>query len=197
WVQAPSEGEPQASYMVAKGDGWAVSSQDYDSLLYKTPRLIQNLSIAGRRKKLKALGTITVQPELIELKPNLEKLGITQDQLIILAILVGTDYNPGGVKGLGPKKALKLVKENKNFEKVFELANWSEHCTTHWKTIYDLIKNMPVEQNYKLNFEKPQKEELIKFLVEEHDFNMERVKNTINDLVKEGEKKKQKSLGDF
>ena len=197
WVQAPSEGEPQASYMVAKGDGWAVSSQDYDSLLYKTPRLIQNLSIAGRRKKLKALGTITVQPELIELKPNLEKLGITQDQLIILAILVGTDYNPGGVKGLGPKKALKLVKENKNFEKVSELANWSEHCTTHWKTIYDLIKNMPVEQNYKLNFEKPQKEELIKFLVEEHDFNMERVKNTINDLVKEGEKKKQKSLGDF
>src|SRR5574341_1269970 len=50
-IQAPSEGEAQASYMVKKGHGWAVSSQDYDSLLYGTPNLIQNLSIEGRDRK--------------------------------------------------------------------------------------------------------------------------------------------------
>lgn len=197
WVQAPSEGEPQASFMVKKGDGWAVSSQDYDSLLYATPRLIQNLSIAGRRKKLKSLGTITVQPELIELKPNLERLGINQDQLIILAMLVGTDYHPGGVKGLGPKKALNLVKKHENFEEIFKEAKWEEHCDVPWKEIFDLFKNMPVTENYEIKFSKPKKEELIQFLVEERDFAKERVINAIEALSVEQEKKAQRSLGDF
>ncbi|MBI4919255.1 flap endonuclease-1 [archaeon] len=197
WVQAPSEGEPQAAFMVKQGTGWAVSSQDYDSLLYGTPRLIQNLSIAGRRKKLKSLGTITVQPELIELKPNLEKLEINQDQLILLAMIVGTDYNPGGIKGLGPKKALKLVKEIKDPKKLFEEVKWNEHCEAEWEVVYNLFKKMPVQEKYSINFTKLQKEELIDFLVNKHDFNTERVKNTINELSKQQEKKAQKSLGDF
>src|SRR2546429_7794984 len=35
---------------------------------------------------------------------------ITREQLIDLAILIGTDFNEG-IKGIGPKKALKLVSE--------------------------------------------------------------------------------------
>lgn len=194
WVQAPSEGEPQAAYMAKKGDGWAVSSQDYDSLLYETPRLIQNLSIAGRRKKLKSLGTITIHPELIELKQNLEKLKITHDQLIIIAMLVGTDYNVGGVKGLGPKKALKLVKELKEPEKIFKQAKWADYFDVPWEEIYNLFKKMPVKKDYKIKFGTVQKDELMKFLVDQHDFGIERVKNTIKMLLKEAEKKSQKSL---
>ncbi|MEX2750246.1 MAG: FEN1 family endonuclease, partial [Candidatus Freyarchaeota archaeon] len=48
YVQAPSEGEAQASYMARRGDAWGVASQDYDSLLYDSPRLVRNLTISGR-----------------------------------------------------------------------------------------------------------------------------------------------------
>ena len=50
-------------------------------------------------------------PELIELEAIWTPGSITRAQLIDLAILVGTDFNDG-VKGIGPKKALKLVQEH-------------------------------------------------------------------------------------
>ena len=50
-VQAPSEGEAQAAYMVKKGDGFAVGSQDFDSLLHGATKVTRNLSITGKRKK--------------------------------------------------------------------------------------------------------------------------------------------------
>jgi len=76
--------------------------------------LIKNLSIAGKRKKTSKLAYETVKPELLEYKKTLHELQIDGEQLLILGILVGTDFNPGGVKGIGPKKGLKLVKEHKH-----------------------------------------------------------------------------------
>src|SRR6185295_410374 len=49
-------------------------------------------------------------PELIESAKMLEHYAITRSQLVDLAILMGTDFNDG-IKGIGPKKALKLVKD--------------------------------------------------------------------------------------
>ncbi len=196
-VQAPSEGEAQASFMVHKGDAWAVVSQDYDSLLYGATRLIQNLSIAGRRKKTGVLGTIVVKPEMIELKHVLKDLSITQDQLIALAMLVGTDYHPGGVKGIGPKKALALVKEQKKLEKIFEAAKWNEHCTVPWQEIFDLFKKMPMTKDYKIAFKAPEKKSLTEFLVAERDFGAERVAKTLEELQAQHSKRQQRGLGDF
>ncbi len=196
-IQAPSEGDAQAAFLVKNNDAWAVVSQDYDALLHGAERLIQNLSIAGRRKKTKALATIVVKPELIVLNDLLKELGINHDQLIALSILVGTDYHPGGVKGLGPKKSLALVKEMKTPEKIFEAAKWSESCATPWQEIFRLFKEMPVTKDYSLSFKKPDKERITKFLVDEHDFNGERVEKTLSELQKEHSKRQQKGLGDF
>jgi flap endonuclease-1 len=196
-VQAPSEGEAQASFMVRQGDAWAVVSQDFDSLLYGADRLVRNLSIAGRRKKTGVLGTVAVKPELLEFKQVLKSLGITHDQLISLAMLVGTDYHPGGVKGIGPKKALALVKEHKTPERIFEAAKWSEHCSVHWKEIFDLFKRMPVTKEYDLKFKAPNKDKITSFLVEEHDFSKDRVEKTLSDLQAEHHKRSQRGLGDF
>ena len=196
-VQAPSEGEAQASFIVAQGDAWAVVSQDYDSLLYGADRLIQNLSIAGRKKKTGVLGTVVVKPELIELKQLLKDLSISQDQLIALAMLVGTDYHPGGVKGIGPKKALALVKEQKTLEKIFTTAKWSEHCTVSWQEIFGLFKKTPATKEYSLKFKAPDKEGVKHFLVDEHDFGAERVEKTLADLQEQHSKRSQKGLGDF
>ncbi|OYT32620.1 flap endonuclease-1 [Archaeoglobales archaeon ex4484_92] len=96
WVQAPSEGEAQAAYMASKGDVWTSASQDYDSLLFGTPKLVRNLTITGRRKLPGKDIYIEVRPELILLEDVLKELKLTREKLIELAILVGTDYNPGG-----------------------------------------------------------------------------------------------------
>lgn len=196
-VEAPSEGEAQAAYMVKKGDAYAVVSQDYDNLIFNAPLLVRNLSIAGKRKRAGKYAFTTVKPELLSLKEVLEELELNLDQLIVLAILVGTDYNPGGVKGLGPKKGLKLVQAHNDFERVFEEAKWSDHYDIPWKTIFDTITEMPVTDDYKLEWKKINEAELISLLIDKHDFSDERVKSKLEKLKEEEGKLSQKGLGSF
>jgi len=191
WVQAPSEGEAQAAHIVKKGDGWAVASQDFDSLLYGTPRLIQNLSIEGKRKIPGKIAFTTVEPLLIDLKENLTHLGLTQDQLISLAVLIGTDYAPSGVRGIGPKKGLVIVKELKEAEKIFEGKKLEDEV--EWKEVINVFKTMPVTDDYELKWGKPNKEAVTKLLVEQHDFSQERIDKTFINFSPP----KQKGLGDF
>ncbi len=197
-VQAPSEGEAQAAHMTRAGDTYAVVSQDYDSLLSGAPRVIQNLSVAGKKKVAGKLSYKTMNPELIELQPNLKRLGISQDQLIALALLVGTDYNYGGIKGLGPKKALKLVKENgDDFDKLFSSVSFDEQSPHPWKAIFDTIKHMPVTSKYSLMFHKINTDKIEALLVDTFHFSKERVQNTLKQLQKQACAATQSSLTQF
>src|SRR5215468_6802560 len=109
-VQAPSEGEAQASHMARKSSVWAAASKDYDCLLFGAPRLLRFLTISGK-EFLPSKGAFRpITPEIIDTAALLDHYKITREQLIDLAILVGTDFHPG-IKGIGPKKALKLVAE--------------------------------------------------------------------------------------
>jgi flap endonuclease-1 len=180
WVQAASEGEAQCAYMCKKGDVWSSASQDFDALLLGSPRLVRNLSITGKRKLPRKEVYIEVKPELIELEEVLSKLEINQKQLIIIGILVGTDYNPEGVRGIGPKKALELVKQHKTLEKVLKNVSWE--CEVSAEEIYNFFLKPPVTNKYKLEWKEPQVEKIIEFMVEEHDFSRERVEKTIEKL---------------
>ncbi|ABN69822.1 flap endonuclease 1 [Staphylothermus marinus F1] len=183
WIQAPAEGEAQAAYIVSKGDAWASASQDYDSLLFGSPRLIRNLTISGKRKLPRKNVYIEIKPEIIELKKLLEKLGLTREQLIYVAILIGTDYNPDGVKGIGPKKALQLVKAYKTLDKILKIIPKTEFPIEPEK-IVEYFLNPPVSTDYKLEWRAPDESKIREILVEEHDFNPERVKNAVERLVK-------------
>lgn len=173
-IQAVSEAEAQCAFMAEKKDVWATVSQDADALLYSTPRLIRNLTVSQRRRL--PTGTyIKNNPELIELKQVLKKLKINQDQLMIIAILTGTDYNPGGVFRIGQKTALKLVKQYKSFDKLFkEVAP-----NFNWKKVYAIFKSMPIMKNYQLKWKEINSEKVKKILVDKHDFAEERVDNMI------------------
>jgi flap endonuclease-1 len=196
-VEAPSEGEAQASFIVKKGDADFVLSQDADCFMFCAPKLVKNLTISGKRKKPGAYAYDEVLPEVILLSEVLKELDIDQDQLIILGILVGTDYNIGGIKGIGPKKALALIKKHKHdYEAMFQEAKWDEHFDVSWKEVFNLIKNMKVSDNYQLKWEPVNKEKLIELLVDEHDFSRERVDNSLAKL-EESTERKQKGLGDF
>jgi len=198
-VQAPSEGEAQATYLVKKGDAYACVSQDYDNLMFGCPLLVRNLSIEGRRKKAGKFAYEKVQPEMISLMEVLKHLDLELDQLIVLAILVGTDYNPGGVKGIGPKTALKLVKEfPHDFEALFQKAEWTKHYPDlEWKFLFQTIKEIPVTDDYKLEWHAVDKEKVLQLLVKEHDFGEERVKNKLAALQAVNLKLKQKGLQSF
>ncbi|MDD5650866.1 MAG: flap endonuclease-1 [Candidatus Nanoarchaeia archaeon] len=173
-IQAPSEAEAQAAFMCEKGDVFASASQDYDSLLFGSPRSIQNLTLAQKRK-LPNGSYVWIKPQVVDLKKNLEHLKITQDQLLIIGILIGTDFNPGGVRGIGPKNALKLVQQNKNFDDIFKNLK----TDFNWKEIYAVFKSMPIMKNYQLKWENVDTERIKKLLIDNHDFSEDRVNSTL------------------
>jgi flap endonuclease-1 len=196
-VEAPSEGEAQASRIVANGNADFVLSQDADCLMFGATKLIKNLTLSGKRKKPGAYSYEEITPELITLKDVLSELGITREQLIVLSILVGTDYNIGGIKGIGPKKALMLVKKHGvDYDSLFLEAKWNEFFDYPWKEVFDTINNMKVSDDYKLEFKPVDREKIIKILVEDHDFGRERVEASL-DRLEESSERKQKSLWDF
>ncbi len=177
-VQAPSEGEMQCAQLVKDGEAWAVGSQDYDSLVVGGKRLIQNLTLARQRKTRG--GVVYISPEIIEYEKFLHSLGIDADQLISLAILVGTDFNPGGVKGIGPKKALALVKEKKYPVVIFREVEGK--IDFDWKEVFEIFKKPDVARGMRVKLSKLDFDGIKKILVEEHDFSLERVEKHIGKL---------------
>lgn len=197
-IEAPSEGEAQAACMVEKGDAYAEISQDYDCLMFGVPRLVRNLTVSEKRKIPGKLGYQKVTPELIELKANLKEWNIDREQLIVLGMLVGTDYNIGGIKGIGPKTALKMVKENKeDIDKIFKEAGWDDTFDIPWTDVFYTIKNIPTTTDYEMQWKKPDKDRVRELLCEKHDFSDKRVESSLSKLEKEKEKHQQKGLGEF
>lgn len=197
-VQAPSEGEAQVACIVSAGDADYGASQDYDTLLYGIPKLVRNLSIAGKRKKAGTHGYETVKPQVITTTEVLNNLGIDREQLIALALLIGTDYNKEGIPGIGPKRALKLIHEyKKDFAALFAAVDWNAHYTLSWKEIYDVILHMPVTPHYDLRFHAVDSKKVFELLCSKHDFSKDRVVSALEKIEALQVIKKQKGLGDF
>lgn len=188
YVQAIGEGEAQASWMVKEGIVYATVSQDFDSLLFGTPILIRNLSISGKRKLPGKQAYVKTTPQVIKLIETLKELNITRDQLIKIAILIGTDYNKG-VRGIGPKTALKVIKEGKFEEKVSDIS--------HWKKIEDMFLNPPIVRDFNLSWREPQRDEICHILCTEHGFSKKRVENALKRINDAKGARKQGGLDEF
>ncbi|MFW9998995.1 MAG: flap endonuclease-1 [Candidatus Hermodarchaeota archaeon] len=199
-IQANSEGEAQSAYLVENNDAWACASQDYDTLLFGGERLLRNFAIS-RSKKVKDT-TVTLDIEYVSLTKFLNNLGINREQLIDMGILIGTDFFPG-IKGIGQKTALDLIKKYKNLENILK-----NKVMIGGKEIFldleliDQIREIflypDVNENYKIP--KPKKidfEKLEELLIEEHNFSKQRVQNALERLRKLNDSKVQVSLDDF
>ena len=164
-VQAPGEGEAEAAYLSKNKEVFASVSQDYDSILFGSPRLIRNLTLARKRKTFS--GFVEVKPEIIELERVLNLLEINLDQLICLGILVGTDYNPKGIPGIGQKKALDIVRKHKQPVLIFksveeQLMSLPEENRFDWKEIFELF-HKPDIKKAEIKFPKVNEEKIKKF----------------------------------
>lgn len=192
WIQAPSEGEAQSAYMASSGRVWAAASQDYDSLLFGAPRLIRNIAITGRRKLPRRKAYIEVEPEIVELERVLRELDIDREQLITIAILVGTDFNPEGIKGIGPKRALSLVRKYRTLEQVvkqFDASNFPVEP----REIMEIFLNPRVTDEYTLSWKKPNVEGAIAFLCGERDFSEKRVRKAVEKMLSVHKKQEAKA----
>jgi len=136
YVEAPAEGEAQASYMNRKGDADYVGSEDYDTLLFGAPRTLRGLTSKGN-------------PELMDFEATLERHDLTWEQLVDVAILIGTDFNPG-VDGVGPKTALKLVREHGDLWGVCDAEGIS---VANADRIRELFLDPPVTDEYDLDLD--------------------------------------------
>jgi flap endonuclease-1 len=180
WVQAPSEGEAQCAWMCQQRLVFATASQDFDSLLFGTPRLVRNLSATGRRKLSGKKEYMEVKPELIELGSVLSHLGLTRQQLVVVGLLIGTDYNRG-VRGIGRKKALRLLKEKPRLQDVMAAVEFADDVDI--RQVYDFFLKPPHADMAAPKWQPPVAEELFDFLVAERDFLPERMEKAVQRLT--------------
>jgi flap endonuclease-1 len=180
-IQAPSEGEAQAAFMAARGDAWAVVSQDHDSLLFGAPRMAKNLAITGRRKLPRRDAYVEVEPALVELAKVLKELSLTREQLVDVGILIGTDFNPDGVRGIGPKTAVKLIHENGNLENVIS-KNPDIKISPDPDSIRRIFLEPKVREEYSLKWSNPDGEKVVAFLCGERDFSEDRVRKALGKI---------------
>ena len=194
YVQAPSEGEAQASYMVKKGDAYAVGSQDFDCLLIGSPVLVINLTSSSRRKLPGKKAYAKVCPKQIRLEPNLKSLGISHKQLVDMAILIGTDFNDG-VKGMGPKRSLKLIKKTGNIENaVATIGGENAPTFDEIRKVRKIFLEPKVTDDYSLSWSVPDNEKLIGMLCDEYQFTSERVEPVLEKFSNIESMMKQKTL---
>jgi flap endonuclease-1 len=168
-IQAPSEGEAQCAHMCLKGDAYATGSQDYDSLLTGSPVLIKNMTMQEKFKL-----------ERIDLAENLKSLGITREQLVDIALLMGTDFN-AGVKGIGPKKGYKIVKGG-------QMAQYKEALGERYEMVRELFLKPKVTDKYELKWSKPDAPAVMKILADGHGFSDMRIDRGIKRLEEAYEK---------
>ncbi len=132
-VDAPAEGEGQAAYMARQGDVDYVGTEDYDALLFGAPYTLRQLTSSG-------------DPELMDFEATLESTGLTWEQLVDAAILMGTDFNEG-ISGIGPKTAVKLLDEHGDLFAVLEERG--EHID-HADRIRSLFLDPAVSDDYEI-----------------------------------------------
>jgi len=170
-VQAPAEGEAQAAHMAMRPVVWAAASKDYDTLLFGAPRLVRFITISGK-EFLPSQGTFRpIVPEIIELQRQLDDWHLTREQLVDVAILIGTDFN-AGVKGIGPKKALRLVQTHGRIEDMPPEVRDAAGDPTEVREIY---LQPSVTDDYAIAFGTPDVDGVIRFLCEERIFSRDRV----------------------
>ncbi|VFJ14025.1 flap endonuclease-1 [Candidatus Nitrosocosmicus franklandus] len=184
YINAISEGEATAALLSKKDLAYSCVSQDYDSILFGAKRLIRNLTISGKRKIPNKNAYIDIVPEIIEYDQVLKINNITHEQLVDIGILIGTDFNPNGFNGIGPKNALKLIQKYKKLEDIEKIKD--ELSNTPYKEIREIFLNPNVANIEDLNiqFKDLEKEKILKYLCDEKSFSMERVANYLRRLEK-------------
>ncbi len=189
YIDAPSEGEATAAHLTVTGQAFASASQDFDSILFGAKRLVRNFTNSGRRKIPNRNTYIEIEPELIDTEKTLKELGITKEQIVDVGILIGTDFNPDGFTRIGPKTALKMIKEHSKLEKIPQIQD--QLAEIEYEQIRKIFLEPKIAKVSEIKFGKIDYDGISKYLVDERSFSSDRVQTSLNRLKKSIEKKSQ------
>jgi flap endonuclease-1 len=167
-IQAPSEGEAQAAIMAARGQVWGAASEDYDVLLFGAPRLVRGL--AARNRKGSA-----PPAQVIDRAALLAQLGVSDEELILIGLLVGTDFNEGA-PGIGPKRALKLAQEHLGVAATLRKAGLDAE---ELAPVAELFHHPEVVDVPTPSFGPVDESAVLRLLVERHGFSESRVRAAV------------------
>ncbi|MGQ9587970.1 MAG: flap endonuclease-1 [Thermoplasmata archaeon] len=190
WIRAPSEGEAQMGHMARKGDVWAGASQDFDAILFGTPNLVRNLTLAGKRR-LPSGKAVDVSPEIVTLGEVLAELDVTRRQLVDMGILIGTDFNDG-VKGIGPKKALALIKKFGSLEGI--RSDGKIAVPEEFEEVRRIFLEPDVTDDYSLRWGMVDGEKVRRALCDRHGFSVDRIDAVLSRIRAKQAVKAQSSL---
>jgi flap endonuclease-1 len=188
-IQAPSEGEATAAHLTKTGQAYASASQDFDSILFGAKKLIRNFTNSGRRKLPNRNSFIEILPEIIDTQKTLSELKLTKEQIVDVGILIGTDFNPDGFERVGPKTALKMIRENSKLENIPQIQE--RLSKIDYNQIRKIFLEPEVAEVSEINFEPVDYEGVTEYLVEQRSFSQDRVQTSLNRLKKALEKKSQ------
>lgn len=182
YIQAPSEGEAAAAQLTQSNIAFACASQDYDSLLFGAKRLIRNLTISGKRKVPNRNVYVDIEPEIIQQQQLLNETGLNLEQLVDVGIMIGTDFNPGGIPRIGPKTALKLVQEYSKLEKIEKIED--SVANIPYEEIREIFLKQETPKVDNIEFNEINYNALINFLCVEKNFSATRVNTSLDKLKK-------------
>uniref|UniRef100_A0A8D0EZZ7 Flap endonuclease GEN homolog 1 n=1 Tax=Strix occidentalis caurina TaxID=311401 RepID=A0A8D0EZZ7_STROC len=116
WVQAAGEAEAMCAYLNAKGHVDGCITNDGDVFLYGAQTVYRNFAMNAKDPHLDCYTMSSVK----------EKLGCDRESLIGLAVLLGCDYLPKGVPGVGKEQALKLIETLRGQNLLQRFEQWKE-----------------------------------------------------------------------
>ncbi|EPA06129.1 flap endonuclease-1 [Candidatus Nitrosarchaeum limnium] len=188
YIDAPSEGEAMAAHLTNTGQAYASASQDFDSILCGAKRLIRNFTNSGRRKIPNRNTYVEIEPEIIETQKTLDALGVTREQLVDIGILIGTDFNPNGFDRIGPKTALKMIKQHSCLEDIPQIQEQLQEID--YQQIRKIFLEPIVAEVDEIVFGQVDYEGMTNYL-KERSFSEDRIQSSLNRLKKALEKKSQ------
>ncbi|XP_073987870.1 flap structure-specific endonuclease 1 [Rhodnius prolixus] len=192
YVDAPCEAEAQCAALVKAGKVFATATEDMDALTFGTNVLLRHLTFSEARK-------MPIQE--FHLDKVLSGLEMDMNQMIDLCILLGCDYVPS-IRGIGPKRAIELIRQYKNIEGVLEKIDSKKYgIPDNWE--YDearkLFKEPEVQDpvDIELKWTDPDEDGLVKFLCGDRNFTEDRVRNGAKKLLRGKQSSTQGRLDGF
>ncbi|ELK13996.1 flap endonuclease GEN homolog 1 isoform X1 [Pteropus alecto] len=116
WVQAAGEAEAMCAYLNASGYVDGCLTDDGDTFLYGAQTVYRNFAMTSKDPHVDCYTMSSIMSEL----------GLNRDALVGLAILLGCDYLPKGVPGVGKEQALKLIHILKGQSLLQRFMQWNE-----------------------------------------------------------------------
>uniref|UniRef100_A0A7N6BBS8 Flap endonuclease 1 n=1 Tax=Anabas testudineus TaxID=64144 RepID=A0A7N6BBS8_ANATE len=178
--------------LVKAGKVFATATEDMDGLTFGTGVLLRHLT-ASEAKKLPI--------QEFYFSRILQDMNLTHEQFVDLCILLGCDYC-GTIKGIGPKRAIDLIRQHGCIEEILENIDSSKHPAPEdwlYKEARGLFVNPEVVDgsSVELKWGEPDEEGLIQFMCNEKQFSEDRIRNGCKKIVKSRQGSTQGRLDSF